>query len=230
MAENTAPGVRVQNDLQSGRQAFLAGDFSKAKFIVEQLVEQHPLDFDCLLLKGAIHMQLNDFAGAEEAWLRALEGDPRSVVAHTNLGILYQASSRLDQAEQRFKTALSHDPAHYAATLELVGLLRRTRRLEEAEWFARRGVSHASQSAEAFDLLGLILQDESKLDEAEAAFRSATSLNALNSNYALHLGYLLLSQGRWAEGFQLCERRHAHDLNFSTRFMPACRASRCSNR
>jgi Flp pilus assembly protein TadD len=212
-AVNAAPDLPVQIDLRSGQDAYLAGDYSKALHIVRHLIERPLHDFDCLLLEGACHMALKDFASAEQAWQRAVEADPRSASAHTNLGILYIALSRHDEAVQCFKAALSCDPASEAAAIRLIVQLRQTRRLEEAEWYARRAVAHASASPMAINLFGQILQDEGKLEEAEAAFRSAMKLDARDSKYALNLGYLLLSQGRWSEGFQLYERRHADDLN-----------------
>jgi Flp pilus assembly protein TadD len=213
MSANTAPGAPVQIDSASARQAYLAGDFARALHIAQSLSEQHPLDIDCLLLEGACHMRLDDLASAERTWLGALEIDPRSALARTNLGVLYKHSFRFDEAMQCFRTALSHDPAYEVASLELIELLRQKRNLEEAEWFARRSVSLSPVSARAFDLLGLILQDVGKFDEAEAMLGHAMKLDPLDSTFALHLGYLLLSQGRWKEGLLLCERRHAHDLN-----------------
>jgi Tfp pilus assembly protein PilF len=64
---------------------------------------------------------------AMEAFLKAIEKDPRNTRAYYGLGGIYNYKKMLPQAEQAFKTAIQLDPTHYNAyyslgfTYELMG-------------------------------------------------------------------------------------------------------------
>jgi tetratricopeptide (TPR) repeat protein len=64
---------------------------------------------------------------AMEAFLKAIEKNPRNTQAHYGLGGIYNYKKMLPQAEQAFKTAIQLDPTHYNAyyslgfTYELMG-------------------------------------------------------------------------------------------------------------
>jgi len=62
------------------------------------------------MLLGEVHRVQGDLAGAEGAYLRALELQPRLVAAHLKLGELYAQQGNNDQALARLEAALRVNP------------------------------------------------------------------------------------------------------------------------
>ena len=56
---------------------------------------------------------------ALEAFLKAVEKNPKNTKAHYGLGGIYNYKKMLPQAEQSFKTAIQLDPTHYNAYYSL---------------------------------------------------------------------------------------------------------------
>ncbi|MFI4964095.1 MAG: tetratricopeptide repeat protein [Caulobacterales bacterium] len=72
----------------------------------------------------------------------------------------------------------------------------------------RRAVERSPEAAEAHHHLAASLEALGRLDEAEVEYRVALALAPESGSTARALAVLLLSRGRYAEGFALFERRH----------------------
>ena len=79
-----------------------------------------------------------DLAGAERELRRAVEIDPRSVLARTSLATVLQKSGRLQEAESEYRAALRLAPDHPPAIFNLAALLWGTGRRDEAAALYRR--------------------------------------------------------------------------------------------
>lgn len=77
------------------------------------------------ILRGRKAWQAGDTAGAAEAFARAAQADPESVVAWTNLGTAQAELNRLEPARESLSKAIELDPAADRARLNLVSVLRR---------------------------------------------------------------------------------------------------------
>jgi tetratricopeptide (TPR) repeat protein len=98
-----------------------------------------------------------------------------------------------------------------ASQAQLLDEGRRRRSLGDAEgasaWF-RRAVDLTPDAAEPHHHLAAALEALDRLGEAEAEYRVALALAPGSGATARALAILLLSQGRYPEGFALFERRH----------------------
>jgi tetratricopeptide (TPR) repeat protein len=91
-------------DLAAGRKAELAGDFSTAESIYDQLAAAHP---DAALYQrlGLVRHLQNKFSTAAEAFHKALKLDPNLWTSHLFLGIDLYRMNRFDAADDHLTTA-----------------------------------------------------------------------------------------------------------------------------
>jgi len=78
----------------------------EAQVLAEKATENFPQNFDCLFLCGAIHAQLQNYQKAIKFLLYALEINPKSAIAHFNLGIIYEKQHQNDDALKHYDSAI----------------------------------------------------------------------------------------------------------------------------
>lgn len=91
-------------DLAAGRKAELAGDFSTAESIYDQLVSAHP---DAALYQrlGLVRHLQNKFSSAAEAFEKAIKLDPNLWTSQLFLGIDLYRMNRFDAADDHLTIA-----------------------------------------------------------------------------------------------------------------------------
>jgi tetratricopeptide (TPR) repeat protein len=170
----------------------------------------HYLDGNRLLASG-------DLAGAEICYLQALLAEPVHAGARANLGVLKERQGRLGEAEQHYRLALALMPGHAQLHLNLGIVLLKSKRFADGEELARRAVQLAPESVAAWNQLGVLLACVKREAESEQCYRHALALGAADAADAesartrFNLAYLLLRQGRHAEGWPLLESRWQFD-------------------
>lgn len=145
---------------------------------------------------------------AERSYRRALDLAPDDASAHTNLGLLLQAQKRFDDAESHQRRALALRPGSIEILSNLGNLLAERGAVDEAETLLRRALAIDPLRAASHHNLAVLLADRRSDGEAEALFRRAIELRPGYPRSRLALGYLLLAQGRFDEGWRLHEARH----------------------
>jgi len=92
--------------------------------ILAQCKDRQEKDF---VQEGIERTRQEDYSGAAQSFLKAIEKNPRNSKAHYGLGGIYNFQNKLDQAAQAFNTAIELDPTDYDAiyslgyTYELMG-------------------------------------------------------------------------------------------------------------
>lgn len=172
-------------------------------------------------LDGNRFLANGDLAGAEICYLQALLAEPGHVGARANLGVLKERQGQLGEAEQHYRLALALMPGHAQLHLNLGIVLLKSRRFADGEELARRAVQLAPESVAAWSQLGVLLACVKREAEAEQCYRHALvlALGAADADAAdaeaararFNLAYLLLRQGRYAEGWPLLESRWQFD-------------------
>ena len=176
-------------------------------------------DSDQLLRDGNQFLALGQLDAAELCFLRLLSTQPDHVGAQANLGWIRERQGALAEAEQHYRAALALRPDHVQLQLNLCVLLLKTRRLVEGEQLARQLVVTAPDSVAAWSQLGVLLACLQRGDEAEQCYRHALALaqdaesseSAEQARVRFNLSYVLMRQGRWAEGWPLLESRWQFD-------------------
>ena len=166
---------------------------------------------------------------AETLWTHVLSVDPKSTIAHTNLGVSlitigrperavdhfreahYSADAQaawglllfkqgqVDEAIEHYHQAVRLKPTHLKAHTNLGIALAHQGKLDEAIDAFRRALVLGPDVARAYTNLGIPLARQGKLDEAVGAFRQAVRLEPNLAEAHNNLGYALAQQGKLDE-------------------------------
>ncbi|MBI4483651.1 MAG: tetratricopeptide repeat protein [Acidobacteria bacterium] len=98
------------------------------------------------------------FDGAIEAYLRAVQLDPRFADAWNNLGTIYYKSGDLKRAEQCYRKAIACDPDHREAHYNLGNITDESGRLDQAMKFLERALEIDPTFADAHFNLALVYE------------------------------------------------------------------------
>ncbi|MDV6028653.1 MAG: tetratricopeptide repeat protein [Phycisphaera sp. RhM] len=93
-----------------GRAQFAAGRVEDAKLSFTQSIERAPGSARLRELRGRCHFDLREDANAERDYRKAIELDPESVGAWSQLGLLHHANQRYEQALECFNRSLELSP------------------------------------------------------------------------------------------------------------------------
>ena len=114
-----------------------------------------------------------DFTGAEREFKRAVELDPKNVVAYISYALLLTGLGRFDEAEANIRHALELEPASQNANRNYGNFLMVVRRYDESEKQLRKTVELDPNFQVAYFSLANTLQVQGKHAEAVDAYARA---------------------------------------------------------
>ncbi len=163
------------------------------------------------IARGAVAAGNQESDEAVREFEAALAINPRLVVAHSNLILLYGEIGRIEDARRHYEAALESNPGWAQAHYNWGALLAQQGRLEEADSALRQALESDSHYADARVQLGLTLDGRERFDEAEVQYRRALESNPLHEQAHYLLGGSLLRKGRIEEGLEELERAVGSD-------------------
>jgi len=188
----------------------LEGRHDVALGLFTDLVQLLPTRPDIAYDYGSALRRAGRLAEAVAAWRRALALRPDLVPARHDLAMALDALGDQPGALAAFEDLRALSPEMDAlARLKIGNLHYRAGDLEAAIEAYRGLVECHPQQVDGWINLGEAWRATQRPAEAEAAFRAALGADPGSDAAAFALGALLLSDGRWADGFALYERRRA---------------------
>ena len=186
--------------------------FAEAEETYRRAISLRPDYVDAHYNLGRLLHELKHFATAEEAYRRALFFRPDYADAHNNLGNLFKEQKRFAAAEEAYRRALFFRPDYADAWYNLGNLLKEQKRFAEAEESYCCAISLSPDHVAARFNLGNLFHEQQHLAEAEQAYRRTITLRPDYAEARWNLSMLLLSQGRFEEGWPLLEARYDQSL------------------
>ncbi len=160
-----------------------------------------------LFLEGARLLSTQDAAGAEAAFRAALQAAPGLAEAHANLGLVLEQRGATGEAEACYHRSIEINPGLLETHLNLAGLLTLQRRFGEAEAACAHALALNRDDARVWSNLGVLYAAWKAEAEAEECLRRAIALDGAYDKPRFNLAYVLLRQGRFAEGWACLEAR-----------------------
>src|SRR5574341_2585089 len=157
-------------------------------------------------LGGLTWRQVRVWHDSLSLWTHALTIDPRSAIAHNNLGIVLANQGKLDQAIAHYQEALRVRPTYSKGHDNLGVALAKQGRLAAAEQEFTLAVRYNPANAAAQLNLANVYAMQGKDEQAEAEYRRLLALKPTYAKAYLNLGLLLRKQGRSDEGIALLQR------------------------
>lgn len=170
----------------------LLNDYDDAIHWLRIALSFNPNNVDVLYSLGRCFYTQNQFAKAEEAFVRTLQLKPDNYKAEENLGLTYDAENRPKLAEQALRTAAGWaernavpDPWPY---LDLGGFLLNQSRAAEALPYLQRAVELGPQMVISHSKLGLTLVNTGKPADGAKELEIAARLDPKNPKIHFELG------------------------------------------
>jgi Flp pilus assembly protein TadD len=160
-----------------------------------------------LFHEGARRLTAGAGLEAEAYFRQALTLQPDFSEALANLGWLQEQRGELEAAEASYRQACALDHADVHIELNLAALLVDGKRFDEAEHLYQQALRRFPQAPAAWSNYGVLLACLKREMEAENCYHTALELDDTYAKARFNLAYILLRQGRFAEGWQCLEAR-----------------------
>jgi len=204
------PASEAATNIRLAESYFAAGKMNEALGILEQAAASQPANAALRNYYGQLCFLAGRNAEAEQAFTLALEIDSHLTDARNNLGAVYDATGRKDQAERQFLQVLA-DPSYASpekAHLNLGILYRSEGRQDEAIFQLRQAVEINPKFWRGHFELASALDKAGLLDEAAREYEVAAPEYKANGEYQYRIGlvYMKLDQpGKAREHFARCQ-------------------------
>jgi Tfp pilus assembly protein PilF len=166
---------------------------------VSELNGKYPKKAVDLCNKAAKSREKGDVRAAASELEEATRIAPNFYQAHDDLGKVYVADGRLDDAEHEFLTAKRLNDSSAEPLIQLTSLYIDRGQAELAVQTGEEAVRKDSRSASAFYGLGLALYRISRLDSAEDVLKNALTLAPAAAQVRLLLANVYLKQKDWKD-------------------------------
>jgi Flp pilus assembly protein TadD len=184
-----------------------AGRVAEAVAIYQQVLAAEPVHAEALGLLGVAYRALGRRQEAVASLKQSVRLNPQQAEAHYHLGGALADLGQLDEAAACCRRALELWPGFEQALHLLAFALKQQGRLADAADCCRRVLELKPDLAEAHNNLAIVLRDQNKQEEAASSFRRAVELRPDYAEAHNSLGRVLLTLGRFAEGWPEYEWR-----------------------
>ncbi|HXI68839.1 MAG TPA: tetratricopeptide repeat protein [Verrucomicrobiae bacterium] len=152
-----------------------------------------------LILGGLTHSQCGSYQNLETLWTDTLKKNPRSWIAHTNLGRISAQRDEFTAAEAHYQAALEINPAEEDIHFNYGNLLARMGRLDEAVAQYQEGLQLNPRKPDTHNNLGSVLLKQQRTEEAIAQFRLAIQGAPDRAHFHYNLGSALATEKKFEE-------------------------------
>jgi serine/threonine protein kinase/Tfp pilus assembly protein PilF len=179
--------------------------FEKAKFYARKAIElDDTLAEAHASLAWSLFIYDWDWDGAEKAFRRAIELDPRYATAHQWYAFMLASQGKFDEALLEAHTAQENDPASISVRRSLGYTYVYARKYKQAQYHMDRAIAMNPTAEETFRLQGLILTFDKQYAGAERVLREALALAPESGTYTkVTLAYSLACAGDLAYARQI---------------------------
>lgn len=175
-----------------------AGNLQLAEQVYHQILQVQP-HFDALHLLGLVYQQTDRLVEAEAYLRQALQLNPDSPDAHSNLSVALRRLKRLDEAADSCRRALQLRPDFADAHNNLGVILQEQGHWDEAAQHYRHALRTTPNHIDANNNLAIVLARQGRLAEAESSYRVVLRLKPNHFDALTGLGNALRRQGKCVE-------------------------------
>jgi tetratricopeptide (TPR) repeat protein len=154
----------------------------------------HGSDFDSNLNLSVCYYQLEKYDLSEQYCKTALELNPRSAAAYSNLGIIYDCQGRLYEAIGAYKSSLEIDTHQPRILLNLGSTYMRQGRLKQAVHTFELAGEELPNDPAPFEQIGACYFHMNQEDQALDAYRKAEAINTKSPGAHRGMGVIYMTQ------------------------------------
>ena len=195
----------AQRFFEEAARSFNRGDVARALSVATSGLLRFPQHPPLLTIAGIAQLQRGQIEIAESLLSTAHKIAPDCIDAIYNLGFIRECKGDVPGAISFYRNTLLRQPMHLPAMFNLGNALRACGDLAGAEEQYKK-ILNVGPHPQAFKNLGILALDDDRHIEAEEFFRSGLALTD-DPDLEAYLGFSLLAQERFAEGWQYYEAR-----------------------
>ena len=166
---------------------------------LETIFKDNPGDVAGRLLRGKIHLAMNESPQAIQAFHDVLRQEPHLTQARHQLALAYLQAGNASQARAELRLAATADPDSAEPTLNLAELDIRNGALEPAIEALQRLIAKRPNDTRAYVLLGRALLFKKEPGKAADAYRRIIEISPKDPHGPYLLGAALKAQGKTAD-------------------------------
>lgn len=179
--EHYAEGVRLMR----------AKQYREALVALANDLALNPDRLHSLELKAYAYEQLGQMSEAETAYREVIQQDSKNVLAHNNLGALFERSGQYAKAAQLFEQAIILDPTQHVILYNLAWLYAfELSKPGKALGFIQQAITRQPATARYYAVLGKIYKQQGELQQARLAIGRAVELALNETEYRDELASL----------------------------------------
>ncbi len=188
-------GVTYKFLADAAKTAKSAGNYLRKSIRVYlRAVMLKPEDFDANLNLSACYFQISKFDMAEKYCKLAIEINPKSPFAYSNLGTIYDAQGRLYDAVRAYKDSLEQDVHQPMLLLNLGTTYIRLGRTKDALRVFELAVREDPNCSAAWEQVGACCFHQKKWDKSLNAYHQAIEIDNRNASAYRGLGVVHMTQ------------------------------------
>jgi Tfp pilus assembly protein PilF len=173
------------------------GDTAGTEAALKKLLEVDPQNLQAYGFLGQIYVKQKRIADAKREYAAVIRQRPRSVPAHTMLGLLAEAENDIPRAIEWYQKAVQLDWRAAVASNNLAWIYAtRDTNLDIALQLAESASGATPTQAEFFDTLGWIYYKKQVSTMAIRTLKRAVDLDASNPVHQYHLGMAYALEGQ----------------------------------
>jgi arylsulfatase A-like enzyme/Tfp pilus assembly protein PilF len=169
-----------------------------------------------LIFDGTYAARMGKLDKASRLLREAVQREPRSLVAHFQLGVVNLATGDLDKAEHEFQKTLELRPGYDLALLRLAEVYTAGRRYGEAEAAYKKVIVQKPSDYMVYFNLGGLYVTVDRYDDALAAFRKAQALSGKDVLIPMVISRILLRKGDFAGALEAVGQALKLDPNLAS--------------
>jgi tetratricopeptide (TPR) repeat protein len=193
----------------------MTGDLAKMEDVLNRALKADPSNPDVYGLLGQVYLSQGKIAQAKKEYGEITRLQPRSVPAHTMMGLLCYVERDLDGAQKWWEKALQIDANAAAAANNLAWLYANGRgNLDVALALAQTAKSSVPDSPDFNDTLGWVYYKKDLPEQAIVFFQLSVEKDPTNPDYHYHLGMAYANKGEDGKARRELERALALKKDF----------------
>ncbi len=194
--------VNIAQMIQQAVQLHNAGQLEQAEAIYIQVLTIDPDNSDALNLAGVIGYQIQNYSVGEELIKRAISINSNVPHYYNNLGIIFRAQNKFDEAIFCYQEALALNSDYAEANNNLGIIYQMQGKFEEATVYFQTALELQPNYVDAFYNLGAIYRQQNKLSQAMECYQQVIRLMPDNVNAHLYLANLLVQTDNLPQAVQ----------------------------
>jgi tetratricopeptide (TPR) repeat protein len=209
------PPAEIVESLRRALAAHHAGDLPAAEKLYREVLAAVPRQFDALHLLGVLESQRGRYDVACQLIAMALQIDPHSVAAHSNMGHVLNCLQRHTEALASLERALEIAPDHPEAHNNRGNALQALGRREEAIAACERALALRPGWVEVLMNRGNLLYELCRYDDALAVFDEVVALQPGHYKALNDRGGVCFRLGRYADALDAYAKSEAANPDYA---------------